>query len=201
MNEIPIGVIVAVILCLVAAAALTWLRRDMYGEMSATTVWNIIEEYVAQFLLGIMIVATVVQLTTRYFLGGLVVASWAEEFALLAQVWLTFWGAAIIHRRRQHIDLQIVYDLMPRAAQRVVLILGDIVAIAILSSLAWAGFWNAKVLTMVETMSLGISVSWFAYSIPICLSLFVIYSVCHLIDHIRAPSDKPPVSDHQETFA
>ena len=201
MNEIPTGVIVTTVLCLTAAVALTWLRRDEYGEMSATAVWNIIEEYVAQFLLAIMIVATVVQITTRYFLGGLVVASWAEEFALLAQVWLTFWGAAIIHRRRQHIDLQIVYDLMPRAAQRVVLILGDVVAIAILSSLAWAGFWNARVLSMVETMALGISVSWFAYSIPICLSLFVIYSVCHLIDHIRTPSDTPLQPDSQETFA
>lgn len=199
MNEVPTGVIVATILCLVAAVALTWLRRDEYGEMSATAVWNIIEVYVAQFLLGIMIVATVVQLTTRYFLGGLVVASWAEELALLAQVWLTFWGAAIIHRRRQHIDLRIVYDLMPRAAQRVVLIFGDVVAIAILSSLAWAGFWNSRVLTMVETMALGISVSWFAYSIPLCLSLFVIYSICHLIDHIRAHSDNPLESDHQET--
>ena len=201
MNEIPKGVIVATILCLVAAGALAWLRRDEYGEMSATAVWNIIEEYVAQFLLGIMIVATVVQITTRYFLGGLVVASWAEELALLAQVWLCFWGAAIIHRRRQHIDLQLVFDLMPRAAQRVVLILGDIVAIALLSSLAWAGFWNARFLTIVETMSLGVSVSWFAYSIPVCLSLFVIYSICHLIDHIRAPSRKPLEPDHEETFA
>ena len=201
MNEIPKGVIVATILCLVAAGALTWLRREEYGEMSATAVWNIIEEYVAQFLLGIMIVATVVQITTRYFLGGLVVASWAEEFALLAQVWLCFWGAAIVYRRRQHIDLQLVFDLIPRAAQRVVLILGDIVAIALLSSLAWAGFWNARVLTIVETMALGISVSWFAYSIPLCLSLFVIHSICHLVDHIRAPSDKPLEPDRQETFA
>ena len=201
MNEIPTGVIVATILCLVAAVALTWLRRDEHGEISATAVWEIVEVYVAQFLLAIMIVATVVQLTTRYFLGGLVVASWAEELALLGQVWLTFWGAAIVHRHRQHIDLQIVYDLMPRAAQRVVLILGDIVAIAILSSLGWAGFWNARVLAMVETMSLGVSVSWFAYSIPFCLSLFVIYSICHLIDHIRALSDKLLDSDDQETFA
>ena len=201
MNDIPTGVIIAVILCLVAAAVLTWLRRDEYGEMSAIATWNVIEDYIAQFLLGIMIVATVVQITTRYFLGGLIVASWAEELALLALVWLTFWGAAIIHRRRQHIDLQIVYDLMPRAAQRVVLILGDIVAIAILSSLAWAGFWNARVFTVVETMALGIAVSWFAYSVPLCLSLFVVYSICHLIDHIRMPSDKPLESENQETFA
>ena len=77
MNEIPKGVIIATIMSLLAAAALTWLRRDEYGEMSATAAWSIIEDYVAQSLLGIMIVATVVQITTRYFLGGLVVASWA----------------------------------------------------------------------------------------------------------------------------
>ena len=201
MNEIPEGVIAATVLCLVIAAALTWLRRDEYGEMSATALWNIVEEYVAQFLLGIMIVATVVQITTRYFLGGLVVASWAEEFALLAQVWLCFWGAAIIHRRRQHIDLQVVFDLMPRAAQRVVLVLGDLVAIALLSALAWAGWWNARVLAVVETTALGISVSWFAYSIPICLTLFVVYSIGHLIDHIRAPSAKPVQTDRRDTFA
>ena len=201
MNEIPNGVIVATIVCLVAAGALTWLRRDEYGGMSATAAWNIIEDYVAQFLLWIMIVATVVQITTRYFMGGLVVASWAEELALLAQVWLCFWGGAIIQRRRQHIELQVVFDLMSRPVQRVVLIIGDIVAIAILSSLVWAGFWNARVLSIVETMSLGVPVSWFAYSVPLCLSLFVIYSICQLIDHIRAPSDKPLDPDRQETFA
>jgi len=201
MNEIPQGVIFATILSLLAAAALTWLRRDEYGELSATAAWNIIEDYVAQFLLGIMIVATVVQITTRYFLGGLVVASWAEELALLAQVWLCFWGGAIIQRRRQHIELQVVFDLMSRPVQRFVLILGDIVAIAILSSLVWAGFWNARVLSIVETMSLGVSVSWFAYSVPTCLSLFVVYSICQLIDHIRTPSNKPLDPDRQETFA
>ena len=201
MNEIPTAVIVATILCLAAAAALTWERRVGYGAMSATAAWNMVEDYVALFLLWIMIVATVVQLTTRYFLGGLVVASWAEELALLGQVWLTFWGAAIVQRRRQHIDLTIVYDLMPRAVQRLVLILGDMVAIAVLSSLAWAGFWNARVLRMVETMSLGVSVSWFAYAVPLCLSLFVVYSACQLIDHIRASPEKTVASDDQETFA
>ena len=90
---------------------------------------------------------------------------------------------------------------MSRAVQRVVVILGDIVAIAILSSLVWAGFWNARVLSIVETMSLSVSVSWFAYSVPLCLSLFVIYSICQLIDHIRAPSDKSLDPDRQETFA
>ena len=201
MNDIPTGVIVATILCLLAAMFLTWLRRDEFGEASAATIWNVIEEYVAQFLLGVMIVATVVQVATRYFLGGLVVASWAEEFALLALVWLTFWSAALVHRRRQHIDLKIVYDLMPRVAQRAVLILGDIVAIAILSSLAWAGFWNARALAIVETMALGISVSWFAHSVPLCLSLFAIYSICHLFDHIRPTSDRSLESDNRETIA
>lgn len=201
MNDIPTGVLVTTLLCLMAAAVLTWLRRDDYGRMSAATVWIVIEEYVAQFMLAIMIVATVVQITTRYFLGGLIVAAWAEELALLALVWLTFWGGAIIHRQQQHIDLQIVYDLMPPSVQRAFLISGDLVAIVLLSALAWAGFWNARNLVIIETMALGISVSWFAYSVPFCLSLFVIYSICHLIDHIRAPADKPMESDKQETFA
>ena len=120
---------------------------------------------------------------------------------MLGQVWLTFWGAAIVHRRRQHIDLEIVYDLMPRGAQRIVLILGDVVAIAVLSSLAWAGFWNARVLGHGRDHGAGHFVSWFAYAVPVCLSLFVVYSACQLVDHIRAPSGKTPDSDNQETFA
>lgn len=201
MNGIPLGGIIAVVLCLSVALYFTWLNREAYRGASAAAIWTAVEDCTAKALLGVMLLATVVQVITRNLLGGLVVTPWAEELALLAQVWLTFWGAGIIHRQRQHLDLQLVYDLMSPRAQRVVLILGDLVAIAVLLPLAWAGFWNARVLSIMETMALGISVSWFAYSVPLCLTLFAFYSFLHLVDHIRSPPRKSIEAVAQETFA
>ena len=201
MNDIPLGVIFAVIICLLAALYFTWLRRYEYRGATAMTIWTIVEDYISKFLLAIMLLATVVQVGTRNLFGGLVVTPWAEELALLAQVWLTFWCAGVIHRQRQHLNLQLVYDLMSPRVQRVFLIVGDLVAIAVLLPLAWAGFWNAKVLAIMETMALGISVSWFAYSVPLCLTLLALFSFLHLIDDIRAPTNRPIKAADQETFA
>lgn len=197
--RIPGGIIVLVVLCLLVSLALTYSRREDYSDESRLSrIWLIFEDYLSKTLLLIMVAAATIQVAVRFLLSDFITVSWTEELALLTLVWLSFWSAAAVSRRSDHVALTIVYDLLPPMGRRLMLIVGDIIIIAIMVPIAWTGFSNARWLDILQTVSLGVPVSTFAYSIPLTMALFAIHSLFHLIDHIRFGEPEKAAGDEAE---
>ena len=199
MRTIPTGIYILLILSLLMAAVLTLAKSRTHTDRSIRALWTMFEEYVSQALVLMMTIAAIIQVTVRYVLSGYIVVGWTEEFALMALIWLAFWAGAAVSRQQDHIYMEVLYDLLPRGAQRACLIIGDLVLIGILGPIAWLGFRDAQWLDILFTVSLGVPVSFFAYAVPVGLTVFVIHGVVNLIDHLKSPLPAPHHLNETET--
>lgn len=196
--QIPAGVIAVLVLALLIGAVLTWARREEIGKHGLVSAWTVFEEYVAKVLMLVMVISATIQVSARFLLARYVTISWTEELAVLALVWLTFWAGAAVSRTQEHINLVLVYDLMPRSVQRIFLIIGELVAICVLVPIVWYGFTSAQMSDLIATVTLGAPVSIYAYAVPAVMSLMVVHSILHLIEYVRT---RPPVVEAVEPNA
>lgn len=196
--DIPEGVVALIALCMLAAGIMQWLRYRQTGISGAAALWILFEEYVAIVLILITAVAVAIQITVRYFLARYVVVSWTQDLALLALIWLSFWTAAALHRRRDHISLSLVRDLLPERAQRMMLIIADIIVFLIACLLVWYGFREAKFQTDIDSLTLGVPLATSASAVPVCFALIAIYSIVHLVNRIRSPHNPPSAPAKRE---
>jgi C4-dicarboxylate transporter, DctQ subunit len=185
MMPIPAELKAFVLLSLALALWLTFLIRADYAEVpGAARIWRLTEDFVSQFLLLLMLAASTVQVLARYLLPDDVSLPWTEEAGRLFMVWGTLWGAAALQRTDEHINMSAVFSLLPPAGQRLVLMLCDLITIALLTPIAWWGWNNARALDIMMSISLGVPLSIFAYSIPVTAGLMIIYSIALLFKRL-----------------
>jgi len=81
--------------------------------------WSIFASAMLAFFLVIL----------RYFFGkGL---TWGSEAVILLVVWSGFFGAAIAIRKKSHIELEVVRDLLPPPFRLPVVVLADLLCVGI----------------------------------------------------------------------
>jgi TRAP-type C4-dicarboxylate transport system permease small subunit len=66
---------------------------------------------------GVIFFITTVTVFTRYILGF--VPSWSEEVPRYLLVWITYLGAALAVKFKEHISLDVFFNLMPVRARQV----------------------------------------------------------------------------------
>jgi TRAP-type C4-dicarboxylate transport system permease small subunit len=94
---------------------------------------------ISQGLLAILVIGVFVQVITRYFFATTLIGS--GELANLMIVWIVFLMSAVLYRRRRHIVITVLVDVLPLTLQRAadaVVNLGTIV----LSVYIVYQFWN-----------------------------------------------------------
>lgn len=104
--------------------------------------------------------------------------SWTQELSRILLVWLTFFGASLVTRRKLHIGLTMLVERTPRRIQNIVMILGYIVTISFLVATIIHG-WSLSFFGASQTLTyLNISYFWCYVGIPIgttCILLQVVY--------------------------
>lgn len=169
-----------VMLAFIAASAvgLTWVLRDSRTLLGvAPGLWGIVELGLALFFMLGMLYASALQVIVRYALSDFLTVPWTEEFARLLLVWAAFWGALLAHRSDEHIGVAVLFDRLPLLLQRVGRLLGDLVAIAFLAIVVWHGWQAAQLQHAITTITLGLPVAAFAYTVPVCGTLMILYTV------------------------
>ena len=83
--------------------------------------------------LAILIVLTFAGVIWRYFLGK--PFTWLEEVQTACMVWIVFSAAGAAFRMGNHVAIEMIVDLMPRALQKVMTILISVVVVAVLGYL------------------------------------------------------------------
>ena len=195
MMPIPIGLTIIFWMSLALAAWLVFVIRDDYSnEKGATKLWLFLEDGISQALILMMLLTATLQVLARHILPSEISMPWTEEGGRLMMVWLALWGAAALQRADDHICMTVVYDALGNVGKRLMLIFSDIVTLALLLPLVYWGWQNARVLDIMTSISLGLPLSIFAYSVPVTGTVMIVYTVKLLTDRLRGIL--PPV--HQQ---
>ena len=186
-QTIPVGIVVLAVLALALSTAITWARRDRYARPTPARLADMLGDFALTNLMIVMIAAAIIQVTVRFLLSRHIIIGWTEELAILCLIWLSFLAGAIMIRDGGHIAFEAICLLLPPRLQRANLVLVEIITIAVLVPIAWYGYVNARSLDIMMTVSLGLSLSAFAYVIPFAALLMIVFAVIQLIEHIRVP--------------
>jgi C4-dicarboxylate transporter DctQ subunit len=143
-------------------------------------------EAVAAFLLAVIFVAFIVQITLRYLFNWPV--GWTTELSLAAWLWLVLWGAAFVLKDHEEIRI----DMIPaRASPRTRRVIGGIAAIAVivLFAMSLPASWSYVTFMKVEKSS------YLGVRMDITYSIYIVFVVAVIARGVRqlilGPSKAP----------
>lgn len=139
-------------------------------------VWDNVEEGALCLLLFFMVTITFVTVVTRYVFAFPL--SYIDQLVPNMFVWVTFLGASAAVKRRAHLGLSLVYDMVPAGAR---VVLDALILLGCVAFFLGTAFYGAKIVSMqVENRlmtSLGYP-SWFVgLAVPVGSVLFVVRAV------------------------
>ena len=187
MMQIPPELIVMTVMLVVLAAACTWsIWSDWRGPDGRIDWWGLVEAFVGIFLMLAMLVSSALQVLVRYLFSDDIDIPWTEEFGRLAMIWAAFWGAAALQRVDDHIRMSAIYDMLPAGLQKAVRLMGDIVVLLVL------GWETARNLDIMNSISLGVPLSIFAYPVPIGGALMMVHTAVLLVGRLMGREPEAP---------
>ena len=117
---------------------------------------------------------------------------WAEEVARYLMIWSVYFGAAAAVASRQHLRIEMMVDVLPHAARRVLAVVAQLWVLAFSLAITYAGYlWvrDSFQFGMVSADSnLAVQLGWIQLVIPVTFALSAIHSVRILIALIRPRS-------------
>jgi len=160
----------------------------MRGE-KGFRVFDMVVEAIGGIALILMIFCVLLQVFVRYFINllGTVSLSWTEEMARFLLIFVTFWGAAIALRKKEHIAIPF---LLERVSPRTQLIL-RLVFIAVMAAFLVIVFFGG--LTMMKVMwntPVGSGLRWLSVGkvytfVPVGTGLMLVYLVLWAIETVE----------------
>lgn len=109
-----------------------------------------IDDAASLAIFWLLALVTFLQFFTRYVLNNSF--AWTEEIARYLLMWLTFFGGAVVFRRRANISIDLFVDLLPRPVGRIVKVVAMLVTIALLILLCWFA-WQVAGRVSIQRMS------------------------------------------------
>lgn len=139
---------------------------------------DLVEKALDAILTLMMIVmgsAVVLQVASRYIFNR--PTSWSEELARYLFVWITFLGAAVVIRKRRHVDVSVLTDRLPPQAARVVYLVADLAVLFLLGALTWAGAGLAAMAHRQLSAAMDLPMSFAYAAMPVGTGLMFIFLV------------------------
>ena len=131
------------------------------------------------FMMIVMAGAVVLQVTSRYVFNN--PTSWSEELARYLFVWITFLGAAVVIRKRRHVDVTVLTDRLPPSAAKVVYLVSDAAVLFMLGALTWAGAGLAIMAHRQLSAAMDLPMSLAYSAMPIGTGLMFVFLVATMI--------------------
>lgn len=144
-----------------------------------------------QLCVAIMVVAVVLQVIWRYFLGNPII--WAEELARYALVWMTFIGAAVALRAGQLACMDLVVNLFPVKIKRAIITVANLASFILLLLMLYYSVILVGEPSVVAQRSpaMRIIMSYIYLAMPIGLGLMVTQSFLQLFSGIIGKGSEP----------
>ena len=125
----------------------------------------------------------------RYLLSSPIM--WAEEVQLWCFLWITFLGAGAAFRYGSHVAVEIVFDLLPKPAQKVLTLVNYIIVMGILIYLLFLGADLLARMTKIHKTTAILRVPmWFINAIiPVgCVTMMISTTWDHYVKFIKRPN-------------
>ena len=135
-------------------------------------IYDHLEEIILVILFIVMVLAVFCQVIMRYCFNSSL--SWAEEFARLTFVWLTWIGVSIGERKGEHIKITMLADKMPFRAAHLMNIVSCIIVIIICGVTLYYGEYLTRFMLGSQYVSLHISYAWGYAAIPAGCALMIL---------------------------
>ena len=121
----------------------------------------------------------------RYFaiFGGSL--PWIEEFARFTFIWMTFLGAIVALDRAEHICIDLLVKLLPRAIQAVLAITADFVILGFLAVYTVKGVELVRLTTDQFSPSLNLPMSLIHAAIPVSGAVMILQMLSHFGGRLR----------------
>lgn len=140
-------------------------------------------EKIIGFLTGIMVLLLIAQVATRYVLRGSMY--WAGEMAVWVFIWITYLGAALLYRRKEHIIVKLIDFVLSNRAKKVLEIFVDIIVSLILAIVFYYSIPVVKAYSNQYATAIYISKRLMFLSLPVSLFLIFIFMIDNIIQKIR----------------
>ena len=138
--------------------------------------------FVGVLLVASLVICISLQVFMRYFIRAAL--SWADEIACYNLVWLTFYGAMLCSRDREHLEVTVLTDVLPKILKDVCVIIGDIIVVVFLVVFFFAAIKLIQINGTQLSPALEIPMK-FLYSMPVFASaLMFIFTVGHFIKDV-----------------
>lgn len=138
-----------------------------------------IEEIAGVAFFLVMVVSVSIGVLFRYGFGRPLI--WTEEVSGLCFLWAVFLGAAAAAKRREHIAVDTLVELIPPAGKRIVALATAAVVAAMLGAIAVLGVQFAWSQRHTTTEALELPVLLYALAVPLSSALAFRYAVRDLV--------------------
>ena len=129
----------------------------------------------------VMVVLTAYQVIVRYIFNS--PSTWSEELVGYLFGWSTMLGATIVSGERGHMNIPVVVEKMPAAAQKFFAIFAELIAMAFSLIILVYGGYRITLLAMGQmTSSLGVAVGVFYVAMPVCGVINILYTILNIYD-------------------
>lgn len=141
------------------------------------------------FLVILLIAATVlvfVQVFTRYVMK--IPLPWSEEIARYMFLWLTWVGASFATKERKHVNIDVIYQKLPRAGQKTCIVLSTLIWLAFVCIMVYISVKLTASVASGGQIAVGSGIRmWIPYaSIPTGMILMLFRLIQNCVHDLRA---------------
>lgn len=155
-----------------------------------------VDDVLAFCLFWLMGGVTFLQFFSRYVLNDSI--AWTEEIGRYLLIWVTFFGAAIVFRRRTNIAVEIIVDMLPPTGAKLMRFLADVITLGFVILLVWFA-WSLTQRMMIQRMTvIDVSMSVVYGGVLIGCLLMLWRAVQAFIANAKRGWD--PISDPSQMF-
>lgn len=141
------------------------------------------EEMVAGVFMVVMSVATFANVLARYFFNSPI--QWAEELARYSFIWVVFMGAVVCTKRKRHIAIDILLQVLPTRSAAWARLLVDCCTLGIAGVIVYYG-WKLTVAATQITATLQVPHYVIYVVVPASAALIILHTVGDFLGNLRA---------------
>lgn len=129
----------------------------------------------------VMVAITTWQVVARYIFKS--PSTWSEELVSYMFAWASLFGACLVTGERGHMNIPVLTEKLPESGQRVLAIIGEIIAFLFSVIILLLGGMQITQLAMGQlTSTLGVAVGVFYFALPVAGILNGIYCILNIVD-------------------